>query len=66
MKKDMEWTIEDTTYVIRNVPHEMHEGYDEGLIDMSVAIKVSMLRDLMVENEIPHDVDYEVVKDLEL
>ncbi|MEK4025413.1 hypothetical protein [Sporosarcina sp. FSL W7-1283] len=65
MKKDLEWTIEDTLYVIRNVPHEIYDGYDDGLIDMSVAIKVSMLRDLMVENKIPHDVDYEVVKDVE-
>lgn len=65
MKKDIEWTIEGTSYVIRNVPHEIYEGYDDGLIDMSVAIKVTALRDLMVENQIPHDFDYEVVKDVE-
>lgn len=39
--------------------------YDhEELLDMDVSIAITTLRDLMVENEIPHEVSYEDFADI--
>ena len=62
-KTDLHWIIGNTSYVIRNVPYE--QIHDEESFDMNTAIKITMLRDLMVEDKIPHDVDFESVVDFE-
>ena len=60
---DYQWVIENTPYVIRNVPFERCE--DGEYFDIDTSTKIAAIRDLMYENEIPHDVNYEVVADLE-
>lgn len=65
MKKDIFWTIKDIRYVIRNVPY-IEADYDhEELLDLDTAVKLEMIGHLMVENEIPHDVDFDDIADLE-
>ena len=58
-KEVFEWVYNGTTYRIYNVPYELHDEFDEPLLDMSVSITLSNLRDLMVTGEIPETVlDY--------
>lgn len=61
IRKDVfEWVYNGTTYRVLNVPYELHDEFDEPLLDMSVSITLSNLRDLMVSGEIPETVlDYD-------
>lgn len=60
-KDNFEWVYNGTTYKILNVPYELHDEFDEPLLDMSVSITLSNLRDLMVTGEIPETVlDYDI------
>lgn len=56
--KDIHWQIEDCAYVVRNVPYLKADYDGEELLDIDVSIAITTLRDLMVENVIPYDVDY--------
>ena len=49
--------------VIRNIPCEYY--YEEPMFDMKSFNLLSYIRDLMYADEIPLDVDYQKVKDLE-
>ncbi|MER2107661.1 MAG: hypothetical protein ABS949_12050 [Solibacillus sp.] len=62
IRKDVfEWIYNGTTYKILNVPYELHDEFDEPLLDMSVSITLSNLRDLMVTGEIPETIlDYDI------
>lgn len=63
MRTDFKWRIGDTDYIIRNVPCEEYGG--EKVFNLDVSIKVATIRDLMVMNEIPHDVDFKLAEDIE-
>lgn len=58
LKKDFRWQIEDSVYVVRNVPYLKADYDDEELLDVGVSITLTALRDLMVEEAIPLDVDF--------
>lgn len=63
LKMEFSWKTEGVRFTIKNVPHEVHEEFDEPLIDMSVAITITALRDLMVSGEIDTtDLDYDDFK----
>lgn len=62
LKKDIIWSIDETVYHIRNVPYIMHD--DEEYLDLGVSFRIMTIRDLMVQNEIPHNVNYEDVADI--
>lgn len=65
MKKDFEWEINGIKYKVLNVPfYEMDD--DERCVDFEVALKLALIRDLMVANEIPHTVDFDEVADIEI
>lgn len=64
-KKDIQWQIEECAYVVRNVPYLKADYDEEEMLDLDVSIAVTTLRDLMVENAIPHEVDYEDFADIE-
>jgi hypothetical protein len=66
LRIDLHWTMENINYVIRNVPYEMLDVEDEEVINLDVAIKLELIRELMYTNQIPHDVDFDKVSDLEL
>jgi hypothetical protein len=65
LKKDLHWSILGKKYVVRNVPYEIYDAESEEFLDLDVVIKLAMIRDLMYENKIPHDIDFEEVADLE-
>lgn len=65
MNKDITWTIDGVKYTIRNVPYEKHDADGEEFIDLDVAIKLEIIRELMNEDKIPQDVDYSLAEGIE-
>ncbi|WP_164667746.1 hypothetical protein [Virgibacillus doumboii] len=65
LKKDIHWKREECAYVIRNIPYLKADYDGEEMLDLDVSIAITTLRDLMIENAIPHDVDYEDYADIE-
>ena len=66
LRKDFVVEIEGITYKIRNIPYVELDAEGDEFIDIGVALKLTMIRDLMYANEIPHDVDFTDVEDLKL
>jgi hypothetical protein len=64
MKKDVTWSINGTEYKVLNVPYVVFDDDDDEFIDISVSIKLIIVRDLMVANEIPHTVNYDNIADI--
>ncbi|MGQ4668107.1 hypothetical protein ACUIJN_20210 [Metabacillus halosaccharovorans] len=65
LTKDIHWQIEECAYVVRNVPYLKADYDGEEMLDLDVSIALTTLRDLMVENAIPHDVNYDEFADIE-
>lgn len=65
LKKDIRWQIEDSVYVVRNVPYLKADYDGEELLDIDVSITLTALRDLMVEAMIPLDVDFTDFADIQ-
>jgi hypothetical protein len=65
-KKDFEWYINGTEYKILNIPYERIDAEGEEFVDLDVATKMEMLRELMVAERIPPVVDFEIVAEFEL
>lgn len=63
-KQDIRWSMKEKQCVIRNVPYQIIS--DEKVLDLHVSLKVTTLRDLMWDDEIPFDVNYEDYNDIEL
>lgn len=62
--KDLVWKISDTEYTIKNVPaYEMNADGRE-FVDMKIVNLLSMVRNLMYADEIPHTVDFNDIADL--
>ncbi|MFD2639132.1 hypothetical protein [Piscibacillus salipiscarius] len=66
LTKDVQWKINDSKYIIRNVPYLKADYDEEELFDLDVSLTITSLRDLMVENKIPNDVNYEDFADIKL
>lgn len=66
LKKDIRWKISGSVYVVRNVPYLKAEYDGEELMEMDVSITLTALRDLMVEEAIPHDINYDDFADIKL
>jgi len=66
LKLDVKWSTLDNNYIVRNVPYEKLDAEGEIFFDLSVSIKLAMIRDLMGNNEIPHDIDYDLVANFEV
>lgn len=63
-KKDLSWIYRNEKYIIRNVPLLKLE--DEDHLDVSVSLKLTAIRDLMVSKEIAsNEVDYEMFDGIE-
>ena len=65
LKKDINWQTENRLYIVRNVPYLKADNDGEEMLDLDVSITLTALRDLMVENAIPQDVDYMDYADIE-
>jgi hypothetical protein len=66
IKKEFAWTINGKEYKVLNVPFYEMNAEEKDYIDAEVALKLSLIRDLMVANEIPHIVDFDEVADIEI
>ncbi|WP_150268985.1 hypothetical protein [Paenibacillus tepidiphilus] len=64
--KNVTWDIEGNKYEIQNVPFKSLNADGEEFINIDVAIKLEMIKELMVNNRIPNTVDFSLVADLEL
>lgn len=64
--KDFEWEMDGVKYRILNVPHYEIDAEESLYIDLDVALKMAIIRDLMVEGKIPLEVDYKEVEDVEI
>lgn len=65
-KKDFTWDMDGTKYKILNVPCEMLDMEEESFIDLDVAIKMEMIRELMLAERIPAAVDFELVVNMKI
>jgi len=63
-KKEIVWNISDTEYKVRNVTYSVFN--DEEFYDLDVTLKLSMIKDLMVQEEIPTTIDFEKVTNLDV
>lgn len=63
-KKDLYWKVEGQKYVLRNVPF-VQADYEEENADVDVSTKVMTMRELMLEAELPSDLNYEIYTDIE-
>jgi hypothetical protein len=66
LKKDVHWTISNVNYVVRNVPYTELDAEGDEFYSLGVSIKLTMIRDLMYMNQIPHDVNFDDVADLDV
>lgn len=63
-RKDFDFCVNNNKYIIRNVP--MNEESDiEPYIDPDVTLKLLLLRDLMINSEIPSEIDFKECEDIE-
>ncbi|MGE6833652.1 hypothetical protein ACQKGA_28270 [Priestia megaterium] len=65
-KKEFVWVMDGIEFKISNVPCERLDKNSEEVVDLEVAIKIEMLRELMIAKRIPQQVNYEVVAKLPL
>lgn len=59
---DFEWHMNNSSYAIRDVPYEIHNG--QKMFDLEVALKMEMVIELMLVDRVPHDVSFNKVKDV--
>jgi len=65
-KKVFKWDMDGTEYKILNVPYERIDTEGEEFVDLDVAIKMEMVRELMIAEKIPSVVDFNVVANFEI
>lgn len=65
-KKVFAWDMDGTKYKILNVPYELMDTEGEEFVDLDVAVKMEMIRELMIAERIPSVVDFEVVANFEI
>ena len=63
-RRDLTTNVGDKVFTVRNIPYENYDAEGEEFVDIGVALKIAMIRDLMDADEIPYDVDYTKVEDL--
>lgn len=63
LKKEFSWESDGVVFTVKNVPHEIHGEFESPLIDMTVALTISYLCDLMTTGEIDStDLNYDNFK----
>lgn len=64
MMKNIVWNFLDKKYTVRNVPYFIVDDKGEEFLSAGVALKLELIKELMLRNEIPNDVDFSDVADL--
>lgn len=62
--KTVTWEIDGINHTIYNVPYS--EYNDEDYYDIDVSLNLAMIKDLMIRMEIPNEIDYNDVSDLNI
>lgn len=57
IKKDIQWTISNETYLIKNVPMVKTED-EEFYYDAQISLNLMLLKEGMEQKEIPAELDY--------
>lgn len=65
-KQDIEFTVNDITYKITNVPCEIIVEDDEVLLDYDITLRVALLRDLMITGGKLTLCDYRDIADIDV
>lgn len=66
IKKEFTWTINGEKYKVLNVPFYEMDAPEREYVDIEVVLKLALIRELMVADEIPHTVDFEEVVDIKI
>lgn len=66
LTKDVVWDINGKQYIVKNVPYSELQAEENEYFDMDVSIRLTMLRDLMFMEEIPPEIDYNIVANFEV
>ncbi|WP_143083022.1 hypothetical protein [Salibacterium qingdaonense] len=62
--KDIVWSVVDKEFAVRNVPFSRMDADGEEFLSLGVSAKLELIRELMLNDEVPHDVNFEDVADL--
>lgn len=63
-KQDIIWKVFDRTLTVRNVPYSILDAEDEKFISAGTSLKLELLKELMLQEEIPSEVDFREVANL--
>ena len=66
LKKEVNWEIEGKIFTVRNVPYTISLSGEGNYFDLDVCVRLTMVRDLMCMGEIPSEVDYAVISEIEV
>lgn len=64
-KKDYKLSISNVEYCVRNVPFTELDAYGDEFFSIGVSVKLAAIIELMVENKIPHEVNFDDVADIQ-
>lgn len=62
--KDIVWSTLDKKCTVRNVPYSKVDAEGEEFISVGVSLKLELIKELMLQDEIPYDVDFSDIADL--
>lgn len=66
LTKSVVWTIDGKQYIVEKVPYSELNAEENEYFDVDVAIRLTMLRELMFMRDIPSKVDYSIVANFEV
>ncbi|GAB4074296.1 hypothetical protein GCM10028778_17990 [Barrientosiimonas marina] len=67
LTRDMVWHVSsDKKMTVRNVPYSMMDTDGEEIISLDVSIKLELIRELILQEEVPQDVDFNDIADVEV
>ncbi|WP_226682138.1 hypothetical protein [Sutcliffiella horikoshii] len=64
LKKDIVWQVNQENYIIHNVPYTLNNSKTEEYLDINVTITVTALRDLMVSEQLPSEINFDDFSDV--
>ncbi len=62
--KDIVWNVFDRELTVRNVPYSKIDAEGEEFISIGTSLKLELIKELMLHDEIPYEVDFSDVADL--
>lgn len=63
-KQDIIWEVFNRTLTVRNVPYSILDAEGEKVISIGTSLKLELLKELMLQGEIPSEVDFRDIADL--